>query len=110
MLARSQLYAGLWLLQQGEGLRGDPAVRHAVMTAVHTRSEKVHVRLKQDPAPWLAYEGRWGSTVEAPAMQEWFAKAENPVSRPWIAQVGTLRSAPTCLIPQPLVGEELCLA
>ena len=63
-----------------------------MVAAVHTNSEKVHVRLKQDPTPWLAYEGRWGSTVEAPAMQEWFAKAENPVSRPWIAQVSTLWS------------------
>ena len=33
------------------------------------------------------YKGRWGSTVEAPAQQEWFAKAENPVSRSFLKQV-----------------------
>ena len=56
-------------------------------TAAHTQIEEVGVQLKQDGAPWLAFEGRWGSTVEAPALQEWFAKAENPISRSWLAQV-----------------------
>lgn len=28
--------------------------------------------------------GKWGSTVVAPALQEWFAGAENPVSRTWL--------------------------
>ena len=56
---------------------------------MHTQSQDVGVQLRQDRAPWLAFEGRWGSTVEAPALQEWFAKAENPVSRSWLAQAGT---------------------
>lgn len=46
----------------------------------------VQVQLQHGPAPWLAYKGKWGSTVDAPALQEWFAKAENPVSRSWLAQ------------------------
>ncbi len=41
----------------------------------------------KEAAPWLEYKGRWGSTVEAPAQQEWFAKAENPVSRSFLKQV-----------------------
>lgn len=28
--------------------------------------------------------GKWGSTVVAPALQEWFEGAENPVSRTWL--------------------------
>ena len=38
-------------------------------------------------APWLAFEGRWGSTVVAPALQDWFCRAEHPVSRSWLDQV-----------------------
>lgn len=41
----------------------------------------------KEAAPWLEYKGRWGSTVEAPAQQEWFAKAEHPVSRSFLKQV-----------------------
>eukprot|EP00891_Asterochloris_glomerata_P006031 jgi/Astpho2/6031/Aster-03988 len=43
--------------------------------------------VEQQPCPWLDYLGRWGSTVEAPALQEWFAKAEHPISRTWLQQV-----------------------
>ena len=77
------------------------------------------MQLKQDRAPWLAFEGRWGSTVEAPALQEWFAKAENPVSRSWLAQVGGLMTgSPPCLIsptpipllpPSPMTGPPMML-
>ena len=49
------------------------------------------MQLQHGPAPWLAYKGKWGSTVEAPALQEWFAKAENPVSRSWLAQARLCR-------------------
>lgn len=55
--------------------------------AGHLAQNKPEVQLQQDAAPWLAYEGKWGSTVEAPALQEWFARAEHPVSRSWLAQV-----------------------
>ena len=41
-----------------------------------------------EPAPWLAFEGRWGSSVVAPALQDWFYRAENPVTRTWLEQVG----------------------
>lgn len=54
--------------------------------AGHVTQQGVQVQLQHGPAPWLAYKGKWGSTVEAPALQEWFAKAENPVSRSWLAQ------------------------
>ncbi|CAL8466419.1 g5955 [Coccomyxa elongata] len=40
-----------------------------------------------ESAEWLDYGGRWGTTVEAPAKQDWFARAENPVSRTWLQQV-----------------------
>ncbi|DBB18049.1 TPA: hypothetical protein ACH3X3_003041 [Trebouxia sp. C0006] len=53
----------------------------------HLAQNSPEVKLQQDPAAWLAYEGKWGSTVEAPALQEWFARAEHPVSRSWLAQV-----------------------
>ncbi|KAL0028666.1 hypothetical protein WJX79_009247 [Trebouxia sp. C0005] len=53
----------------------------------HLAQERPKVQLQQDPAAWLAYEGKWGSTVEAPALQEWFARAEHPVSRSWLVQV-----------------------
>lgn len=53
----------------------------------HIARDKPEVQLKREATPWLAYEGKWGSTVEAPALQEWFARAENPVSRAWLAQV-----------------------
>ena len=46
------------------------------------------VKLVRDPAIWLGYQGRWGSSVVAPQLQEWFQRAENPVSRTWIQQVG----------------------
>lgn len=59
----------------------------SLFVAGHVHNRAGAVQLRQDPAPWLAFEGRWGSTVEAPALQEWFAKAENPVSRSWLAQV-----------------------
>ena len=52
----------------------------------HITQQGVPVQLQHGPTPWLAYKGKWGSTVEAPALQEWFAKAENPVSRSWLAQ------------------------
>ncbi len=55
--------------------------------AGHLAQDRPEVQLQQDPAAWLAYEGKWGSTVEAPALQEWFARAEHPVSRSWLAQV-----------------------
>lgn len=54
--------------------------------AGHVTQQGAQVQLQQGPTPWLAYKGKWGSTVEAPALQEWFAKAENPVSRSWLAQ------------------------
>ena len=56
--------------------------------AGHVTQQGEQVQLQHGPAPWLAYTGKWGSTVEAPALQEWFAKAENPVSRSWLAQAG----------------------
>ena len=56
----------------------------------HIARDKPEVQLKREATPWLAYEGKWGSTVEAPALQEWFARAENPVSRAWLAQVSSL--------------------
>lgn len=66
--------------------------------------ESVHVIIH---AEWLvslrarrrrADGGKWGSTVVAPALQEWFAAAENPVSRtllqtilsPWVPGVESL--------------------
>ncbi|KAK9838553.1 hypothetical protein WJX81_007080 [Elliptochloris bilobata] len=45
------------------------------------------VRVERAAPGWLAYAGRWGSTVEAPAQQEWFRRAENPVSRTWLQTV-----------------------
>ncbi|KAK9857191.1 hypothetical protein WJX84_004091 [Apatococcus fuscideae] len=45
------------------------------------------VEVVRDPAVWLGYEGRWGSSVVAPQLQEWFERAENPVSRTWLQQV-----------------------
>ena len=57
----------------------------------HIRQQGEQVQLQQGPAPWLTYKGKWGSTVEAPALQEWFAKAENPVSRSWLAQARLCR-------------------
>ena len=44
-------------------------------------------QVERQDAPWLNYEGKWGGDVEAPQKQEWFARAENPVSRTWIQQV-----------------------
>lgn len=55
-------------------------------TALHSPSSVMQ------PSPWLAYEGRWGSSVLAPATQDWFFRAENPVSRTWLQQVGKLRA------------------
>jgi len=46
----------------------------------------VSVTHTPDP-PWLQYGGKWGSTVVAPALQEWFEGAENPVSRTWLQTV-----------------------
>ncbi|KAK9812839.1 hypothetical protein WJX72_004577 [[Myrmecia] bisecta] len=53
------------------------------------RSSMSSVEVVSDPsaADWLAFEGRWGSTVVAPALQDWFARAENPISRTWLQQV-----------------------
>ena len=48
----------------------------------------------REAAPWLEYKGRWGSSVEAPAQQEWFAKAENPVSRSFWKQVRDTQVVP----------------
>lgn len=62
----------------------DPSL---IECAGHLAQNSPEVKLQQDPAAWLAYEGKWGSTVEAPALQEWFARAEHPVSRSWLAQV-----------------------
>ena len=59
-----------------------------VWHAGHVTQQGAQVQLQHGPAPWLAYTDKWGSTVEAPALQEWFAKAENPVSRSWLAQAG----------------------
>lgn len=52
------------------------------------------MRVGRSAPGWLAYAGRWGSTVDAPAQQEWFRRAENPVSRTWLQ---TVRSLPHCL-------------
>ena len=46
-------------------------------------AEQAHM----EPAPWLAFEGMWGSSVVAPALQDWFYRAEHPVSRSWLEQV-----------------------
>ena len=46
------------------------------------------VQAHLEPAPWLAFEGMWGSSVVAPALQDWFYRAENPVTRTWLEQVG----------------------
>ena len=54
--------------------------------AGHVADIQVQVELLTGPAPWLAYEGKWGSSVEAPALQDWFARAEHPVSRSWLVQ------------------------
>lgn len=40
-----------------------------------------------EDAPWLEFGGRWGSSVVAPALQEWYFRAEHPVSRTWLDQV-----------------------
>jgi uncharacterized membrane protein YgcG len=60
------------------------------------------VTLRHDPGPeWLYYGGKWGSTVQAPALQEWFAGAENPVSRTWLQTVffPLVPGVPTLLEP-----------
>ena len=62
----------------------------ALFPAGHVAGKGEQVHLERGPAPWLSYEGKWGSTVEAPALQEWFARAENPVSRSWLAQASLL--------------------
>jgi hypothetical protein len=64
----------------------DIKMKHSVVAA----GEGQRPRAVREPAEWLGYEGRWGSTVEAPAKQEWFACAENPVSRTWLQQVFNL--------------------
>ena len=51
------------------------------------------MQVERQDAPWLRFEGKWGSTVEAPQRQEWYVRAENPVSRTWIQQV-SFPSAP----------------
>lgn len=48
--------------------------------------QEIRTVLQPNP-PWLQYGGKWGSTVVAPALQEWFAGAENPVSRTWLQTV-----------------------
>lgn len=52
------------------------------------------VKLVRDPAVWLGYEGKWGSSVVAPQLQEWYERAENPVSRTWLQQA--CRLIPLC--------------
>ncbi len=52
-----------------------------------TGSRRRQPQVLFEDAPWLGYEGRWGSSVVAPALQEWFARAEHPVSRTWLDQV-----------------------
>lgn len=65
-----------------------PACAHRPPEAcMVTGSKRQQPRIELEPSPWLEYAGRWGSTVDAPAQQEWFARAENPVSRSWLAQV-----------------------
>ena len=51
-----------------------------------------------EPAPWLAFEGMWGSSVVAPALQDWFYRAENPVSRTWLEQVGPVLKWADCSV------------
>ena len=67
------------------------------------------VRVGRAAPGWLAYAGRWGSTVEAPAQQEWFRRAENPVSRTWLQTVRawprTLTVVPACEKP---CGASVC--
>ena len=63
------------------------------MCSVATGKQRSILR---EAAPWLEYKGRWGSSVEAPAQQEWFAKAENPVSRSFWKQVRETQSFPEC--------------
>ncbi len=79
-----QQHANLSLIECAGHLVQDPSL---IECAGHLGQDRPEVQLRQDPAAWLAYEGKWGSTVEAPALQEWFARAEHPVSRSWLAQV-----------------------
>lgn len=45
------------------------------------------MQVLRENAAWLQFTGKWGSTVEAPQKQEWYIRAENPVSRTWLQQV-----------------------
>jgi hypothetical protein len=65
-------------------------------------AEERGVTLRHDPEPdWLKYGGKWGSTVQAPALQEWFVGSENPVSRTWLQTVffPLVPGVPTLLEP-----------
>ena len=84
------------------------APRSKVMTHNPALSPPAHaaaltpVWCRHEPNPdWLQYGGKWGSTVVAPALQEWFAGAENPVSRTWLQTVffPLVRRPPTWLLP-----------
>ena len=43
--------------------------------------------MERQEAPWLKFEDKWRSTIETPQRQEWYVRAENPVSRTWLHQV-----------------------
>ncbi|KAK9865699.1 hypothetical protein WJX84_005878 [Apatococcus fuscideae] len=56
-------------------------------TARGLKEPSPSVKVVRDSAAWLGYEGKWGSSVVAPQLQEWYERAENPVSRTWLQQV-----------------------
>ena len=67
--------------------RGAHGITLHLGRARHSLEVRAGVTVERAAPPWLAFEGRWGSTVDAPAQQEWFRRAENPVSRTWLQTV-----------------------
>ncbi len=49
----------------------DTAMRGRHRRAAQYVGGRVQVSLDPQP-PWLRYKGKWGSTVVAPALQEWY--------------------------------------
>lgn len=68
----------------------DDVTPHAHGNGAQSASRGYRPTAELQASPWLAFKGRWGSSVEAPAMQEWFYRAENPVTRTWLQQVCAL--------------------
>lgn len=72
------------VVSRGNSLNG---TTYPAAMADSRRSNHQRKQVERQNAPWLKYEGKWGSTVEAPQRQEWYARAENPVSRTWLQQI-----------------------